>query len=62
VTIARTLTDSFAGIRPHDAPAFIAAQLTGAVLATALMGWLLRFEAKPAGATDRSALRAREFS
>jgi glycerol uptake facilitator-like aquaporin len=33
VTIARALTDTFAGIRPVDAPAFIAAQLTGALAA-----------------------------
>ena len=33
ITIARALTDTFAGIRPADAPAFIAAQLIGAVLA-----------------------------
>jgi glycerol uptake facilitator-like aquaporin len=33
VTIARTLTDTFAGIRPLDAPAFIAAQLVGALAA-----------------------------
>jgi glycerol uptake facilitator-like aquaporin len=42
VTVARAFSDSFAGIRPPDAPAFIAAQLIGAVLATALFGWLLR--------------------
>jgi glycerol uptake facilitator-like aquaporin len=35
VTIARVLTDSFSGIRPIDAPAFIVAQLVGAVLAAA---------------------------
>jgi len=33
VTIARALTPSFSGIRPEDAPAFILAQLAGAVLA-----------------------------
>lgn len=32
ITVARSLTDSFAGIAPADAPAFIAAQLVGAVL------------------------------
>jgi glycerol uptake facilitator-like aquaporin len=42
VTLARTLTDSFSGIRPVDAPAFIAAQLVGALLATALAGWLFQ--------------------
>jgi len=41
VTFARALTDTFAGIRPADAPAFIAAQVVGAALATALFRWLL---------------------
>ena len=36
VTTARILTDTFAGIRPDDAPSFIAAQLTGALLALGL--------------------------
>jgi glycerol uptake facilitator-like aquaporin len=40
VTIARSLTDTFAGIRPSDAPAFIAAQLAGAACAAVLMRWL----------------------
>ncbi len=42
VTIARTLTDSFAGIRPWDAPGFILAQIGGALLAMAIGGWLFR--------------------
>ena len=33
ITIARSLTDTFAGIRPADVPAFIGAQLLGAILA-----------------------------
>jgi|SRR6185312_174536 len=41
VTLARTLTDTFAGIRPADAPAFVAAQVVGAAAATALFRWLL---------------------
>ena len=41
VTIARSFTDTFSGIRPEDAPAFIAAQIVGAVLATVVFGWLL---------------------
>ncbi len=41
VTISRTLTDTFSGIRPVDAPAFIAAQCVGALAAAALFGWLL---------------------
>jgi len=40
VTIARSLTDTFAGIRPADTPAFIAEQLAGAFAATALLAWL----------------------
>lgn len=41
VTLARTATDTFAGIRPGDAPGFIAAQLTGALLAHGLTRWLV---------------------
>lgn len=37
VTIARALTDTFAGIRPSDAPGFILAQLTGVLLALPLL-------------------------
>jgi glycerol uptake facilitator-like aquaporin len=44
VTLARAATDTFAGIRPADVPEFIVAQLAGALLAMAVMGWLL---AKP---------------
>jgi glycerol uptake facilitator-like aquaporin len=33
ITIARSLSDTFAGIRPQDAPAFILSQLTGALIA-----------------------------
>jgi glycerol uptake facilitator-like aquaporin len=40
VTIARSLTDTFAGIRPADTPAFIVMQLLGAIAATALFAWL----------------------
>ena len=42
VPIARTLTDTFSGIAPMDAPGFIAAQLVGAVAATLVFGWLLQ--------------------
>jgi glycerol uptake facilitator-like aquaporin len=42
VTLARSLSDSFAGIAPTSAPAFIVAQVAGALAAWALMGWLLR--------------------
>jgi glycerol uptake facilitator-like aquaporin len=41
VTIARCLSDTFSGIRPANAPGFIAAQLAGALAATFLFRWLL---------------------
>ena len=41
VTIARTLTDTFAGIRPVDAPGFIFAQVIGAAAATMVFRWLV---------------------
>ena len=40
VTLARAATNTFAGIRPVDAPGFIIAQLVGAAAATALFRWL----------------------
>jgi glycerol uptake facilitator-like aquaporin len=40
VTLARAASDTFAGIRPADAPGFIVAQLAGAVAATLLFRWL----------------------
>lgn len=46
VTLARAFTDSFSGIRLVDAPAFIAAQLAGALLATAFFAWLRRGAAR----------------
>lgn len=50
VTIARTLTDSFAGIRPVDAPAFIAAEFLGAGAAVACAAL---FEQRDARKEDR---------
>jgi glycerol uptake facilitator-like aquaporin len=41
VTLARALTNTFAGIRPADVSAFLAAQLAGAFCATLLFQWLL---------------------
>jgi glycerol uptake facilitator-like aquaporin len=41
VTLARTASDTFAGIRPADAPGFIIAQLAGAAAATTLFHWLV---------------------
>ena len=42
VTLARSATDTFAGIRPADVPAFLVAQAAGAAAATALAAWLER--------------------
>jgi glycerol uptake facilitator-like aquaporin len=41
VTLARAASDTFAGIRPADAPGFVIAQLAGAAAATALFRWLV---------------------
>jgi len=41
VTLARAASDTFAGIRPVDAPGFILAQLVGAAAATTLFRWLV---------------------
>lgn len=46
VTIARSLSNTFAGIAPSDAPAFIAAQLAGALLAVAMARLLQTSRAK----------------
>jgi glycerol uptake facilitator-like aquaporin len=40
VTLARSMTDTFSGIRPVDVPGFVVAQLVGAFAATLLFGWL----------------------
>jgi glycerol uptake facilitator-like aquaporin len=41
VTLARSFSDTFAGIRPIDAPVFVAAQFAGAFVATLLFRWLI---------------------
>src|SRR5579863_8872352 len=41
VTLARSVSNTFSGVRPVDAPAFIAAQIAGAVAATLLLRWLV---------------------
>jgi glycerol uptake facilitator-like aquaporin len=50
VTLARSMSDTFAGIRPTDAPAFILAQFGGAFFATALFRWLVPSLPKEASA------------
>jgi glycerol uptake facilitator-like aquaporin len=51
VTIARSLSDTFAGIAPADVAPFVIAQLAGAAAATLLFGWLVP-------ASPRTAIRA----
>jgi glycerol uptake facilitator-like aquaporin len=41
VTLARSLSDTFAGIRPVDVPGFVVVQLLGAAAATIVFWWLL---------------------
>jgi glycerol uptake facilitator-like aquaporin len=50
VTVARALTDTFAGIRPSDVPPFVIAQVIGGAAATALFRWLV--PALPSTAAD----------
>lgn len=47
VTVARALSDTFAGIAPASAPAFILAQFAGALLAAWTFGWLLKDQTAP---------------
>jgi glycerol uptake facilitator-like aquaporin len=44
VTIARSLSNTFAGIAPSSAPLFIAAQIAGTIAAVVFFGWLLKEE------------------
>ena len=50
VTVARALSDTFAGIRPIDVPGFVLAQFVGATVATLLFRWLV--PALPETASD----------
>jgi glycerol uptake facilitator-like aquaporin len=52
VTIARSLSDSFSGIRPADVPWFIAAQLAGALASTLLFRWLVPNQANARSRND----------
>ncbi len=42
VTVARSFTDTFSGIMPQHMPAFILAQIAGALAAVAVFGWLFK--------------------
>jgi glycerol uptake facilitator-like aquaporin len=55
ITLARSVTNTFAGIRPIDAPAFIAAQIFGSASATVLFRW---FAATPAEMSKARSSRA----
>ncbi|WP_065754780.1 aquaporin [Bradyrhizobium paxllaeri] len=52
VAIARSMTNTFSGIRPADLPGFIAAELCGAVIALIFMTWLLRGAGEAAAAKE----------
>ena len=61
VAIARSLTDTFSGIRPVDLPAFILAEFIGALLALAFFSWLLQpVPAREAPGPREALLRAAE--
>lgn len=60
VTLARAASNTFAGIRPIDAPGFIVAQLLGASAATLLFCWL--YPATPKNATVAGTVPPGEFS
>lgn len=57
VTIARSLTDTFSGLRPVDVPAFIGAQVAGALLAALALGWLFRDASSEAGTAGEAKAR-----
>jgi glycerol uptake facilitator-like aquaporin len=54
VAIARSLTNTFSGIRPVDLPGFIASELCGAVVALVLMSWMLRGAGEAAVVTKQA--------
>lgn len=59
VTLARAASNTFAGIRPEDAPGFIIAQCLGAAAATLVFSWLYR--RPPEGAATAAASPPGEF-
>jgi glycerol uptake facilitator-like aquaporin len=56
VTIARSISDTFAGIRPQDAPGFIVAQLVATVIAVRALSWL--FDSPAKATTSQASLSA----
>ncbi len=55
ITVARALSDTFAGVRPADAPGFIVAQIVGALAAWLSCGWLYRAPARADQAVSTAA-------
>ena len=55
VTLARSFTDTFAGIRPSDAPGFVVAQIAGAFVAVIVFQWLERDTPDAPGANQENA-------
>jgi glycerol uptake facilitator-like aquaporin len=55
VAIARSLTDTFSGIRPQDLPGFLVAEFLGAFIASAAVGWLLGNASGPSRAVPEEA-------
>ena len=60
VTVARSFTDTFSGIAPGDAPAFIVAQIAGALAAAAVFGWLGAGDGRRREAASSSGTAARK--
>lgn len=60
VTLARSASNTFAGIRPVDAPGFIVAQLAGTIVATLVFCWL--YPAPPAEATVGGTVAPGDFA
>ncbi|WP_194724707.1 MIP/aquaporin family protein [Noviherbaspirillum malthae] len=60
VTLARSASNTFAGIRPEDAPGFIIAQVLGAAVATLVFSWL--YPRPPTGTTIAGTVVPREIA
>jgi glycerol uptake facilitator-like aquaporin len=56
VAIARSMTNTFSGIRPADLPGFIAAEFCGAIAALLLTSWLLRATGEATGMAKEARL------
>jgi len=61
ITVARCLSNTFAGIRPADVPGFVVAQLAGAAVATAFFCWLRPASIDPRPEPEASPLESKEL-